>query len=235
MAYIGSNHTIEIKDATDALRKQFAQLPTAIFENAVVKSINFTLSQSNRILSSSVRKIFNIDGDTFSKAIKIKKANRTYQYGYILAKSRALNLANFSNTMQVKAGKKTSFIGARKGKNRGAYGTSPTPVNTQGIFVEIYNGQQELIPSAFLMMARSKNSSGQLQATGNAFVAARGTRTSGKFVFSKENKPISAMTSKSIYTALINPSVQGITTPPMTDIYSKKLMRELTVAVKGIK
>ena len=71
MAYIGSNHTIEIKDATDALRKQFAQLPTAIFENAVVKSINFTLSQSNRILSSSVRKIFNIDGDTFSKAIKI--------------------------------------------------------------------------------------------------------------------------------------------------------------------
>lgn len=234
MAYIGSNHTIEVRDATEALRKQFSQLPAAIFDKAVVKSINFTLAQSRRTLSASVRKIFNIDADVFSKAVKIKRATPSYQYGYVLAKARALNLSNFSNTMQLKAGKKTAFIGARKGKNRGAWGTAPSPVNTQGIFVEIYVGQQELIPSAFLMMARAKNSTGQLQATGNMFVAARGTRTSGKFAFTKENKPVSSMTSKSIYTALINPSVQGIATPPMTDIYSKKLMRELTIAVKGI-
>lgn len=212
---------VDVRKATETLQREFEKaFSEKKIRSIVAVSINKSLLKIRTLLAKNVREVFNIDKSYILKGTEIDKAQNRFAglTGYLLASNKPLGISAF-DAKQINNGKLTEFIGKRSGKKKGAWGTRPTPLNESGVFIEVFKGDQQCISSAFLVSAN-----------GGQFIAARGSDRKGIFDFMKPRLPIDGITSKSIYTQLINDKVQHANASKMEAIYTRELLKQFTLA-----
>lgn len=218
-------HIIEVKDAADKLKNAFTQFSAKQMRTITASAINKTLLKVRTQISKDVMNVFNIDKTTFLQDTKIQKALSGYgrQYGYLMANIQPLRLSNFA-AQQISQNVLTKFVRQKKGNKFAKDENVNSSLHSDGLFVEIFKGNEENIRSAFIS---TKN--------GGTFVAARGLNKLGKFEFMKERLPIDTMTSKSIFTQILNDKVVKQSTPHITATFSKEMLKQLTLSANKIK
>lgn len=220
-----AQHVIEVKEAADKLKSAFNQFSNKQMRIITATAVNKTLLKVRTQMAKDVMSVFNIDKQTFLQGTKIQKALSGYgkQYGYLMADTHPLNLANFG-AKHISQDVLTKFVRQKKGKKLGKDENVNAGLHSDGLFVEIFKGNEENIKSAFIATAN-----------GGTFVAARGKSTLGKFEFMKERLPIDAMSSKSIFTETLNDKVVHQSIPKITEMFSKEMLKQLTLAANKIK
>lgn len=221
-----SKHVIEVKEAADKIKSAFNQFSSKQMRAITATAVNKTLLKVRTQMSKDVMSVFNIDKQTFLQNTRIQKALSGVgkQYGYLMTDTHPLNLTNFG-ARTLNNGVISQFVKTKKGKKqKGVTFKSNSPLNASGTFVEIFKGDEKQIQSAFLTTAN-----------GGTFIAARGQDKSGTFSFMKPRTPIDSMTSKSVFTEILNDKVVKQSTPHITDVFSKEMLKQLTLAANKMR
>lgn len=144
-----------------------------------------------------------------------------------MASSFPLSMEVF-NPVEIKENVMTRKIGTRKtasGKKKAIFGPVKTRLKTTGVTIEILRGKKKTIKSAFLA----------LKAKGGANVKAFGAYAGSKFQFNPEPVGQSQkLRSKSVLWAIMNDTASERINKKASEVFSDRLIHELSRAVSKI-
>lgn len=179
-----------IKNSMDKFKKEINAVSGKKLHEITSRAINHTSGKVNTQLNRNIRKVYRISlsdlNDTNQKLTV--KSNSSTLSAFIFANKVPLSLSKF-NPVQFNAGVKTSFKGSKK---TGGFVSQKTKSKNSGVQIEVVKGKKEIIPSAFLLFAKS----------GKAAVFARGEYGGDSFEFGKARLPITHLNTKSVYFAI---------------------------------
>lgn len=221
--------TIDTSQAQTRLQELTKQLTAAEIRKATARAINHTLAKARTASSQQIRKRYNMKASDAKRAMSIRKANVSQQFGELRASSTVTPLHQFSPRETTNTGVTTSRTTkgwkSRKGRARKS-GT--------GVTVQIIRGKRTRIPSAFIVF--SAGIRGVVMARGGyqdqSFVFRRGR---GSRVRSSGNdNPIGSLVTVSVFSASVDDSVQARMAPEVQQAYSERLEHEMGVIIKKI-
>lgn len=186
-----------VKKSMDKFKKEMSEVSGKKLHEIVSRSINHTAGKVNTQLNRNIRNVYKISlsdlNDTKQK-LTVKSSSSSLS-AFIFANKVPLSLSKF-NPVQFNAGVKTSFKGSKK---TGGFVSQKTKSKSSGVQIEVVKGKKEIIPSAFLLFAKSSK----------AAVFARGVYGGESFVFGKDRLPITHLNTKSVYYAIGDRTVTG--------------------------
>lgn len=104
---------IIVKDAVNAMRREFSKLTSSQFNLGVARAINYVAAKAKTKASKDIRSVYKIRAKDLSKSISVKKATKTTLTGFIVATGSPLPLVAFS-ARQTKTGVSINIMGTRK-------------------------------------------------------------------------------------------------------------------------
>jgi hypothetical protein len=198
---------ISIKSDVERVFKTFAHVSQAELAKATARALNRVISSARSVSVKEIRKKYNID----PKYLKEKIGDKENRYNAL--KAWKANPNNLTATLKA-YGKPIPLI------------AFPITQTDQGVEVSVIKGQTKLIPSAFIATTKS----------GHRSVFARGKYGQGAFIFRNKrirpfpapDLPITQLSTTSIQTAIVTPSILTAMKLKVETDFPKRLEHEIS-------
>lgn len=231
-------YRIDVKLATDKLKEAFKNVSTENTNKAIVRAINHTLKKANTEANKAIRARYHLPQDEINSRLKLAQAYYTGKTasgvaskslcGYIYGRTDPIPLARF-NPVQITGNvaiKRAGFYRNTRGKKVAKFAPTKSKPGVIGVTVQILEGQNKTIKSAFISMSKS----------GAGAVKAPGKYGPTGFVFQNEGpSQKTILNSKSVYYALSEQAVRDKVNTKIGQEYNGRLLHELNKGLKYAK
>lgn len=224
--YVCAMVTVEVKQAKQDILRAFSGLSSDEVKRCTHRAIARALSSTKTEASKVIREIYRIDKKNADSSMYKKHHWDSSLTGYLMASSFPLSMEVF-NPVEIKENVMTKKVGTYKTKSgkKTAFGSTKTRLKTTGVTIEILRGKKKTIKSAFLA----------LKAKGGANVKAFGAYAGSKFQFNPEPVGQSQkLRSKSVLWAIMNDTTSERINKKASEVFSDRLIHELSRAVSKI-
>lgn len=215
---------IEVKKATEEIKKAFSDVNEANTKKAIGRAINHTLEKVKTQANKTIRETYKMPADEVRNRIFVMKSSSTSMVGKVLASIAPLPLSVF-NPVQITGNISTKKAGSYRnasGRKIATYASSKSKTGVVGVTVQVLVGQKKTLKSAFIGISRA----------GAGSVKALGKYGPTGFDFQTEGYKQTTLNSKSVYWAFNSEPVSKTLDNFMRDTYRLRLQHEL---INGLK
>lgn len=220
--------TVYVNEATERLKKSFANLDKDHTQQAIVNAINRSLTKGRTIARTAVKSKYNIPQKNLEGINKIN-ARKSLLIGYITASAKPIPMDAFSPKFETVS---HSLTITKRGISKATDFKKNKKNAAQGVSIEVIKGKREVVPFAFMIRTAKPRVFARGEYKGGGAGGGYGFIQRHKRVNSTGNDtPIKPLISVTVHGAVINDLVEGRISTELLPFYEQRLRTEFAYQI----